>query len=423
MKSLVFLCLLLLPLFLQGQNLIPNGSFETITGCPSSPDKGVLHTRPWYITNETPDVFYKTCPNHFSDHPFWHQKYQPFEGNAFLGLGGILAFNGMIASEGVGVKLLEPLEAGRAYFFQMQIRNKGLDHFDLTQLRNCDTSPRKQIGIYFSEDSAQVIVRRELVNGAYLTVEAYSPNRLVMADSSRDIFLGQVRDWHTYSNCFIAEGGEQHMGLVGTLGQHNALLPCVNLDSVGAFHWFYHDIDAVQLLEIPEELTIDTLTCLNRGWQASVKDLVPFPIFEEANIRWEDGKTDERRIFWEAGTYTVYLELPCVTVPFHIRIRKQEDCNSYLHMATAFSPNEDGINDRIGPVLSSSWEIGDFEIQIIDRWGRTVFTSSDPSESWNGRYLGRMSPEGTYHWQIFYSVRNEPLNQRFFERGWLTLFR
>jgi gliding motility-associated-like protein len=61
-----------------------------------------------------------------------------------------------------------------------------------------------------------------------------------------------------------------------------------------------------------------------------------------------------------------------------------------LFLPTAFTPNNDGINDTWpGPVDIPS--LG-FEVMIFDRWGEMLWTSTDPQAKWDGAGL----PLGVY---------------------------
>jgi gliding motility-associated-like protein len=61
-----------------------------------------------------------------------------------------------------------------------------------------------------------------------------------------------------------------------------------------------------------------------------------------------------------------------------------------------FSPNGDGVNDL--------WEIPSFEsysdcfLTIFDRSGRRVFEQKGYSNDWDGRYGGKLLPEGVYYY-------------------------
>lgn len=58
-----------------------------------------------------------------------------------------------------------------------------------------------------------------------------------------------------------------------------------------------------------------------------------------------------------------------------------------VFIPNAFTPNMDGMNDVFKPIISGG-AIDSYEIVIIDRTGKEVFSSSNPQEVWNGTYRG-----------------------------------
>ncbi len=76
-----------------------------------------------------------------------------------------------------------------------------------------------------------------------------------------------------------------------------------------------------------------------------------------------------------------------------------------LYYPSAFSPNGDGVNETF--VVRSTQEIAEFELQIFNRWGELVFSSTDIDFSWNGTTLtGDQAPLGVYVFQLRASFEN-----------------
>lgn len=101
------------------------------------------------------------------------------------------------------------------------------------------------------------------------------------------------------------------------------------------------------------------------------------------------------------GTYTISLTtfdvLGCVSETS----RTVEVVASYrILIPNAFSPNDDGLNDRFLPKLRG---ITDFEMHIFNKWGELVYSSFSQEDSgWDGRLNGKMSPNGNYVYKINY---------------------
>ena len=69
-----------------------------------------------------------------------------------------------------------------------------------------------------------------------------------------------------------------------------------------------------------------------------------------------------------------------------------------IYMPSAFTPNNDGINDVMKPTLGERFTLKEFS--IYDRWGQKVFTTSQKGEGWNGKINGVLENSGVYIWMI-----------------------
>ncbi len=61
---------------------------------------------------------------------------------------------------------------------------------------------------------------------------------------------------------------------------------------------------------------------------------------------------------------------------------------------TAFTPNEDGINDVYKPSFVGLGEITDFS--VYSRWGSLIYFTADPTLGWDGTFSGLDQEVGTY---------------------------
>jgi gliding motility-associated-like protein len=66
-------------------------------------------------------------------------------------------------------------------------------------------------------------------------------------------------------------------------------------------------------------------------------------------------------------------------------------------LPTAFSPNNDGMNDYFS-VLGNS--ITSFHMDIYNRWGTLIFSSNDKSIGWDGTFSGQKQEVGVYVWRM-----------------------
>ncbi|QGW28999.1 T9SS type B sorting domain-containing protein [Phnomibacter ginsenosidimutans] len=82
------------------------------------------------------------------------------------------------------------------------------------------------------------------------------------------------------------------------------------------------------------------------------------------------------------------------------------NCTTSIYVPTAFTPNQDGLNDTFRPILQGRVEYYRFEIR--NRWGQRIFSNTQAAEGWNGRINGQPQPSGLYVWQLVIKFRNEP---------------
>ncbi|MDR2684495.1 MAG: gliding motility-associated C-terminal domain-containing protein [Prevotellaceae bacterium] len=80
-----------------------------------------------------------------------------------------------------------------------------------------------------------------------------------------------------------------------------------------------------------------------------------------------------------------------------VKIRAEE--YTEIKIPNAFSPNEDGVNDEFRIAYNSIY-LSSYKCVIYNRWGRVVYTGTDPQRGWDGRVNGRMSATGTYYYFI-----------------------
>jgi len=89
-----------------------------------------------------------------------------------------------------------------------------------------------------------------------------------------------------------------------------------------------------------------------------------------------------------------------------------------LFIPTAFSPNGDGENDVL---YVRGFGIRTMNLLIYDRWGKTIFTSTDKSNGWDGQTPnGNNATSGVYGYQFSATRPNGDIIEL---KGNITLFR
>ncbi len=129
-----------------------------------------------------------------------------------------------------------------------------------------------------------------------------------------------------------------------------------------------------------------------------------------SNYQWMDGITNVTRKVTTPGTYAVHVSNHCEEVYDEIIVHECENCAVFI--PNIFSPNDDGINDKIRPL--SDCELLDYTFQIFDRWGNLLYQSNNPHEGWDGTFNGHAINSGIFVWQLSFSLieNNHKRNDR-----------
>lgn len=89
-----------------------------------------------------------------------------------------------------------------------------------------------------------------------------------------------------------------------------------------------------------------------------------------------------------------------------------------IFIPTAFTPNGDGTNDLLAPVIAGIKKFTYF--RVYNRWGQLLFETSQPGKGWDGSLNGVKQPAGTY---VFMAQGVDYLGQGVFRKGTVVLIR
>ncbi|MBS1773260.1 MAG: gliding motility-associated C-terminal domain-containing protein [Bacteroidetes bacterium] len=162
--------------------------------------------------------------------------------------------------------------------------------------------------------------------------------------------------------------------------------------------------------DIPLNLGNDDLLCKKES--VTLRPGIP-----NATYVWQDGSTDTTFHITKEGIYFVTaLSGRCiVTDTLNISYEVCE-CNPFV--PSAFTPNNDGINDKVGPLLDCKPKKMHFI--ILNRFGQRVYSTETPGAKWDGIFKGEPADVGTY----FYLLEmTGPRGKEFMFKGDITLIR
>jgi gliding motility-associated-like protein len=112
---------------------------------------------------------------------------------------------------------------------------------------------------------------------------------------------------------------------------------------------------------------------------------------------WQDGSTQPWFNVTQNGTYTVTISNSCGSAQARKTVRFVQ-CEYNVYVPNAFTPNNDGHNDRFRAHFF--YPPDRFSIQIFNRGGMEVYTSNDPENGWDGTFDNTRQPAGGYIWYI-----------------------
>ena len=89
-----------------------------------------------------------------------------------------------------------------------------------------------------------------------------------------------------------------------------------------------------------------------------------------------------------------------------------------IYVPSAFTPNDDGTNDRLRPLAVGIKNIEDFS--IYNRWGQLLFSTKINGAGWDGKINGLAQSSGTFVWTV---KAIDYTGKVYFQKGTVTLLR
>ena len=91
----------------------------------------------------------------------------------------------------------------------------------------------------------------------------------------------------------------------------------------------------------------------------------------------------------------------------------------FIAVPTAFTPNNDGLNDYLYPLVA--YRSTSLQFSVYNRLGERVFYSENWENKWDGRFKGRDADVGTYVWVLRYT--NTVTGKKIEQKGTSILIR
>ncbi len=104
-----------------------------------------------------------------------------------------------------------------------------------------------------------------------------------------------------------------------------------------------------------------------------------------------------------------------------------DKCEPRVFVPDAFAPGSNRSENKVLAVFGE--HVGDIEMKIYNRWGELIYSENAGnieelrSRAWDGTYLGKPVPTGTYVWQIEYRAEDYPDREARTLRGGVLVIR
>jgi hypothetical protein len=222
---------LLCVLFIKAyeQNLVPNGGFDTLTGCPSiSNGGGADLASPWFIPNGSggsPDM-YNSCATatQLQVPQNWTGWQMPHSGNGYAGLGAYgYWYNGSNINnrEYIAVQLLDTLVAGKKYCVEFYASLADSSFWAVNRLGAC-------------------LSKHPLSGQPFDTISA-----IPQIEWNTSLIFSDKSNWIEISGTYISAGGEKYI----TIGNFYADNQTDTISHLGTWIVSYFYIDDVSVTD------------------------------------------------------------------------------------------------------------------------------------------------------------------------------
>lgn len=162
----------------------------------------------------------------------------------------------------------------------------------------------------------------------------------------------------------------------------------------------------LELEAFPRNATVcwdETLEVLAELRAAEGTDIEELPY----TLEWNDPAVEGLSPTVGAGIYLLEAENACGRVAAVVEV-DQEYCGCDMWVPTAFTPDNDGVNDGF-KVETNCPELDEYLFQVYDRWGELVWASADPGDAWMGQASSEswmaethFVPDGIYSYRLWW---------------------
>ena len=181
-------------------------------------------------------------------------------------------------------------------------------------------------------------------------------------------------------------------------------------------------IDSVKITVLPKINAFagnDTTVVVNQALQLAATGGTTYTWVPASNLSSATIANPVARFFYPAdNTYKLIVgnEAGCYDSAFlHVKVYKTRPS---IFVPTGFTPNKDGKNDILRPIIAGMQKMEIFT--VYNRWGQMLFSTATESAGWDGTVNGKPQPTGTYVWMV---KAIDYTGAPYFTKGTTTLIR
>ncbi len=167
------------------------------------------------------------------------------------------------------------------------------------------------------------------------------------------------------------------------------------------------------------DIIFDGVNYSNFPVEVSVQELTPYQFHVEPDQFYEWSHWEVRQHAYVPNDSTS-MELTVTFLGPDTIIAHLIADEFFIEMPNTFTPNGDGMNDLFLP-MGHAIDTENFEMEIFNRWGNSIYTTNSLSKGWNGTSNGQRVADGTYMYRVV--VQNAITKEILTYQGYVAVYR
>lgn len=173
-------------------------------------------------------------------------------------------------------------------------------------------------------------------------------------------------------------------------------------------------VDTVRAAYTPLHVDLGKEQIVCKGTSVTLRSKV-----DGYRYQWSTGATTPEIEVSESGTYVLKAYNDTCSGSGEVKINFV-NCSECAAVPGAFTPNNDGINDRFKPIFNCP--VLEYELSVRNRWGQVLFFTNSPNDSWDGTSKGATLEGNVYYYMFRVKFAAQDQKEQLY-KGDVTLIR